>query len=174
MIDFIGQPQLTPDDDGDVYAGFGRAESDAELYERLAPELIRFAVTLVGPSDAEDLLGSAVVQAISSPRWLAIENKRAYLYRVLTNEAHSTHRSRSRRRERELRTYRRDDFEHELVDPTLMTALRTLTVRQRAVIYLTYWDDLAPEQIATTLDTSLRTVERDLTNARNRLEATLS
>jgi RNA polymerase sigma-70 factor (ECF subfamily) len=174
VIDIIGQPRLGLEDDGGDSHGAGLAESDAELYERLAPELIRFATTVVGPSDAEDLLGSAVVKAISSPRWPAIENKRAYLYRALTNEARSTHRSRSRRRERELRTYRRDDFEHQLVDPALMRALRTLTVRQRAVIYLTYWDDLSTEQIALTLDTSLRTVERDLTNARNRLEETLS
>jgi RNA polymerase sigma factor (sigma-70 family) len=55
-----------------------------------------------------------------------------------------------------------------------MDALRSLTVRQRAVIYLTYWDDLAPADIATTLDTSLRTVERDLNSARTRLEETLS
>lgn len=149
-------------------------ETDAELYGRLAPELIRFATTLVGPSDAEDLLGAAVIKAISSPRWADVDNKRAYLYRVITNEATSTHRARTRRRERELRVYRRDDFEHELVDPTLMRALRTLTVRQRAVIHLTYWADLAPRQVADTLDTSLRTVERDLTNARARLEDLLS
>lgn len=129
------------------------AETDAELYERLAPELIRFSTTLVGPSDAEDLLGAAVIKAITAPAWGRVENRRAYLYRILVNEAHSTRRSRSRRRERELRTYRRDDVAHDLVDPKLMDALRSLSVRQRAVIHLTYWADLAPQQVADTLDT---------------------
>ncbi len=149
-------------------------DTDAEIYERLAPELIRFATTLVGPSDAEDLLGAAVIRAITAPAWIRVQNKRAYLYRILVNEAHSTRRSRNRRHNRELRVYRRDDFEHELVDPALMTALRTLSVRQRAVIHLTYWADLTPTQVAATLDTSLRTVERDLTNARTQLEELLS
>jgi RNA polymerase sigma-70 factor (ECF subfamily) len=175
VIDIIGQPRHGPEEDEeDALPVSGRPESDADLYERLGLELIRFATTLVGPSDAEDLLGSAVLKAIGSPRWPAVDNKRAYLYRVLINEARSTHRSRTRRRERELRTYRVDDFEHEVVDPALMDALRSLTVRQRAVIYLTYWDDLALADIATTLDTSLRTVERDLNSARTRLEETLS
>jgi len=44
----------------------------------------------------------------------------------------------------------------------------------RAVIHLTYWADLEPQQVADTLGTSLRTVERELTNARTRLEAILS
>lgn len=149
-------------------------ETDAEIYARLAPELIRFATSLVGPSDAEDLLGSAVIKAITAPNWSRIENKRAYLYRTLTNEAHKTRRSRQRRANRELRTYRRDDFEHTLVDPGVMEALKSLSVRQRAVIHLTYWADLSPRQVADTLDTSLRTVERALTTARSELEELLS
>jgi DNA-directed RNA polymerase specialized sigma24 family protein len=47
-------------------------------------------------------------------------------------------------------------------------------VRQRAVIHLIYWADLAPQQVAETMGTSLRTVERDLKNARTRLKAILS
>ncbi len=55
-----------------------------------------------------------------------------------------------------------------------MRALKTLTVRQRAVIHLTYWADLAPQVVADTLDTSLRTVERELATARTRLGEELS
>jgi len=60
------------------------------------------------------------------------------------------------------------------IDPTVLAALRQLTIRQRAVIYLTYWCDLSQRQVAETLDSSLRTVERDLTAARARLEELLS
>jgi hypothetical protein len=38
----------------------------AELYQRLAPELIRFATALVGPVDAADVLSAAVVKALAS------------------------------------------------------------------------------------------------------------
>jgi len=42
------------------------------------------------------------------------------------------------------------------------------------VIHLTYWADLTPQQVADTIGTSQRTVERELTNARTRLETMLS
>ena len=172
MIDISGQPKRgRPEAAGNVDRG---RDTDAALYERLAPELIRFATTLVGPSDAEDLLGSAVLKAITTSGWADIENKRAYLYRTIANVAHSARRSGARRRNRELRTHRRDEFEHAHVDPNLMRSLRTLSIRQRAVVHLTYWADLSPSQVAQMLDTSLRTVERELTNARNRLEEELS
>ena len=61
--------------------------SDAEVYRKYADELIRFGAALVGPSGAEDLLAGSVLRAIASPRWPEVENKRAYLYRVLFNEA---------------------------------------------------------------------------------------
>ncbi len=150
-------------------------ETDERLYARLAPELIRFATSLVGPSDAEDLLGATVAKAISSPRWPGVDNKRAYLYRMIVNEAHKSRRSTSRRVDRELRVVRADviSTEHRL-DPDVLVALKRLTVRQRAVIYLTYWADLSPGQVAETLRISLRTVERELTNGRTRLEQVLS
>ena len=151
------------------------AESDGELYARLAPELIRFATSLVGPADAEDLLGSTMVKALTSEHWRRASNRRAYLYRMLVNEAHKSRRSSSRRRKRELRVARRDAAELELnLRADVLAALHRLTVRQRAVIYLTYWVDLSPQQVAETLDTSLRTVERELTDARIRLEELLS
>lgn len=161
--------------DTTVGADVSDAQTVEALYVDLAPELIRFAVTLVGPSDAEDLLGSAVAKAIASTRFDRADNKRAYLYRMLLNEAHKSRRSTGRRINRELRVVHRDaiEMEHGL-DPDVLAALKRLSVRQRAVIHLTYWADLAPHQVADTIGTSLRTVERELTNARTRLEAILS
>jgi RNA polymerase sigma factor (sigma-70 family) len=184
VIDIIGEPVFASGHSGSeakvgTSAGFGdgvvRAESDADLYRRLAPDLIRFAAALVGPSDAEDLLGSAVTKVIASARWVGVANKRAYLYRMLVNEAHKWRRTTSRRSARELRIVRRDAVELELgLDPDVLVALKRLSVRQRAVIHLTYWADLSPRQVAETLDTSLRTVERELTTARTRLGELLS
>ena len=182
----IGEPDLAasfptardpfePDRDLPVRVDVSAGQTVEELYVDLAPELIRFAVTLVGPSDAEDLLGSAVAKAIASPRFDRVDNKRAYLYRMLLNGAHKSRRSAGRRLNRELRVVHRDAIEMERgLDPDVLAALKRLSVRQRAVIHLTYWADLAPQQVADTIGTSLRTVERELTNARTRLEAILS
>ncbi|HEV3401156.1 MAG TPA: hypothetical protein VG078_04995 [Acidimicrobiales bacterium] len=41
------------------------------------------------------------------------------------------------------------------------------------MIYLIYWLDEQPVEVARCLDTSKRTVERELTTARHRLEALL-
>jgi len=182
----IGEPDLaaspaTADDpfeqerDSTEHTEAPRPQTVEELYVDVAPELIRFAVTLVGPSDAEDLLGSAVAKAIASTRFDRVDNKRAYLYRMLLNEAHKSRRSTGRRLNREIRVVHRDAIETERgLDPDVLAALKRLSVRQRAVIHLTYWADLAPQQVADTIGTSLRTVERELTNARTRLEAILA
>ena len=60
------------------------------------------------------------------------------------------------------------------VDRDVIAALLRLTVRQRAVVFLTYWADLPPAEIAALLDSSLRTVERELSAAKARLEELLS
>jgi|SRR4029450_3408640 hypothetical protein len=54
-----------------------------ELYQRLAPELIRFATALVGSVDAADVLSAAVVKALASPSWGRVTNHRAYLHRAV-------------------------------------------------------------------------------------------
>ncbi len=60
------------------------------------------------------------------------------------------------------------------VDRDVIAALLRLSVRQRAVVFLTYWADLPPTDIAALLDSSLRTVERELSAAKGRLEELLS
>lgn len=47
-------------------------------------------------------------------------------------------------------------------------ALAHLTPQQRAVIFLAYWEDLAPPQIAATLAVSEGTVRKQLARARAR------
>ena len=182
----IGEPGLArfavqaPQPPGPLRGDAVRAEPETlqtveELYVELAPELVRFATTLVGPSHSEDLLGSTVAKAIASARWDRVDNKRAYLYRMLVNEAHKSRRGSARRRNRELRVAHRDSVDMEGgLDLDVFAALKRLTVRQRAVIHLTYWADLPPQQVADTMGASLRTVERELANARTRLEAMLS
>lgn len=148
------------------------ADADGELYEKLADELIRFATAIAGPSCAEDVMADAVLASFSNAGWRSVVNKRAYLYRAVLNEAISSRRSIERRLRREAAAA--DRWPGEALDAVdVVVALRRITVRQRAVVYLTYWVGLDAREIARSLGVSARTVERELTAARRRLEVLL-
>src|SRR5207237_680789 len=127
-------------------------ESDEAVYEKYADELIRFATALVGPSDAADILSMAVLRAFASRGWPDVRDHRAYLARAVLNEARMNHRSTMRRRARESRFAPRDEVEPPEVRPEVLEQVGRLSVRQRAVVVLTYWDDLDPAEIARRLD----------------------
>ena len=147
---------------------------DAEVYRKYADELMRYAGALAGPSGAEDLLAAAVLGALSSPAWSSVDNQRAYLYRVVLHEAMRVRRSTERRLRREQRAATVADWVPATADLDVHAALRRLTVRQRAVVFLTYWGDLTPVAVAETIGSTERTVQRELAAAKHRLEALLS
>jgi RNA polymerase sigma factor (sigma-70 family) len=145
---------------------------DAELYEKHADALVRFATGLVGPSDAADVVSDAVLRVVSSPAWASVRDPRAYLYRAVLNEAHSQYRSTMRRRARELRVAMRDRDvvpEPSLPRPEVLELVARLSVRQRAVVVLTYWDDLTPAGVANLLGISEGAVKRHLARAHHKL-----
>ena len=102
-----------------------------------------------------------------------MQNRRAYLYRAVLNQARSVHRSTQRRLAREAATASDHRYEPTAVRAEVLAAMRRLTVRQRAVVFLTYWVDLQPEAIADQLQITSRTVQRDLRTAHGRLEVLL-
>lgn len=148
--------------------------SDEEIYGKYADELLRFASTLVGPSLADDVLSRAVMRSFSSPGWATVEHPRAYLYRTVLNEARQIGRSDRRRVLREERSAPIERMDDRHVRVEVLDALRRLSLRQRAVIFLTYWGDLAVDDVARTLDISTSTVERELRHARRSLKELLS
>ena len=147
--------------------------TDGEVYRKHAEELTRFATGLVGPSHAADMVSEAVLKCLVSPRWPQVAEKRAYLYRSVYNEAARFHRSTSRRRSREERAAPPESVEAPELRPEVLSAVARLSVRQRAVIVLTYWDDLDPAGIADLLDISDGSVRRHLARGRSRLKETL-
>ena len=153
--------------------GLVESTTDAEIYETLAPELTRFATTLVGRVDAPDVVSGAVVKALASPSWRAVVNHRAFLYRAVLNEATTLRRRAAMRRAREARVVARDRWELPTLRPDVQAAVTGLSVRQRAVIVLTYWDDLDPASIADRLGLSEGTVRRHLARARAKLREVL-
>ena len=120
--------------------------TDEQTYRQLAPELIRFATALVGPSDAADVMANAFTKALASRHWSNVLNRRAYLYRAVHNEAHSHTRRRIRHRLRETSSSAQQTWELPGLRPDVRAAVLRLSVRQRAVIVLTYWIDLDPRR----------------------------
>lgn len=157
----------------------GRMESlpsdDEELYRREVHGLMRVATTMIGPSDASDVVSEAVLRVMTSPGWSRVRDKRAYLYRSVVNEAKMSMRSRGRRRARELLVASMSSGRRWTAEPRpdVHEALGGLSVQQRAVIHLVYWEDLTVADAATLMGVSPGTAKRHLHRARERLRSVL-
>jgi RNA polymerase sigma factor (sigma-70 family) len=149
-------------------------EADAEVYRKHADDLIRFATGLVGPADAGDVVADAVLSCLCSVGWTTVNDKRQYLYRSVYNQAAEFHRSSTRRRNRESRLAQPGLVEAPELRPEVLAAVKTLSVKQRAVIFLTYWEDLDPFSIAALMAMSEGSVKRHLARGRARLKEALS
>lgn len=149
-------------------------DRDAEIYEKHAEELLRFATVLVGPDTAPDVLSTAILHAIGAKAWPELSNRRAYLFRCVLNEARSNQRSSFRRRRLEMRLAPPESINDPEPSFDFATAIMRLSPRQRAVVYLSYWEDLSNEEIASMLDITLGSVHRHLARARSHLRRLLS
>jgi RNA polymerase sigma factor (sigma-70 family) len=148
-----------------------------ETYDKCADDLTRFATGLVGPSDAADVVSAVMVRVLGRSSARAVHDGRAYLFRAVVNEARMHHRSTMRRRAREARDARStaptavDDVAG--LRPDVLEAVGQLSVRQRAVVVLHYWDDLDDEAIARLLGIGTGTVRRHLARAHERLRRSI-
>jgi RNA polymerase sigma-70 factor (ECF subfamily) len=148
-----------------------------ETYGACSADLIRYATVLVGPTDAQDVVSDAVLNVFASVKdWSAIANQRGYLFRAVLNQATSHQRSSGRRRRREQRASegaRRDAPAPDAASIDAHRALTQLSPQQRAVVFLTYWEDLTPPQIANLLDIGEGSVKKQLARAREQLRRIL-
>lgn len=148
--------------------------SPDELWRDHADELLRFATVLVGPDDADDVVADAFLGAADRATSPLVANPRAYLYRAVANRAHDEHRRRHRQWRRDLAAVGPasldlpDDF------GDVRRAVATLSLSQRAVVYLAYWEDLPERAIAELLELSPGTVHRTLDRARQTLRKALA
>ena len=149
----------------------------AECYDKHAEALLRFAASQVGWSDAEDVLSAAVLGVLGAadrPGRAPVDDLRAYLYRAVANTAANHWRSLDRRSRRERAFATPEAIEAVEANPDVVNALAGLSPQQRAVVHLTYWEDLTPAVVAERLGVSDGTVRRQLARARARLKEALS
>jgi RNA polymerase sigma factor (sigma-70 family) len=150
-----------------------RVRSTAGLYESHRHELMRFATTLVGPTDAADVVSDAVESLLKTDLLLQADNPSALLHRAVLAKARSSQRSKFRRRAREQRFTERLIVTNPELRPDVVAAVVGLSHRQRACVYLTYWNDLNPAQVADWLGIGEGSVKRHLARARARLREVL-
>lgn len=145
-------------------------------YRRHASELVRYATAMVGPHDAPDVVADAIVRVFATADASGIDDVRAYLYRAVHHRVIDLDRAGVRRRRREARaaasgpTTGNDDPE---AAADARAALAVLSVQQGTAVFLTYWCDLTPAEVARVLDTSEGTVRKQLARARARLREVL-
>lgn len=143
------------DDDGAVFATF-------------RSELVRYATALVGPSEAEDVVMTVVGRAVRKVHLAELDNPKGYLLRGILNEA----RGRGRRR---TTISLEGDLEGESSNglAEVIDVLMSLPVRQRAAIYLHYWERAPINEIAQAMGVGSGTVKRYLHLARQKLKEVL-
>jgi RNA polymerase sigma-70 factor (ECF subfamily) len=107
-------------------------------------------------------------------RWASVREPRGYLFRCVLNRARQTERRRSLGRVKEAAVPVRLVDEGDDGGPDDLGLLARLSVRERAVIYLTYWVDLTPAGVAEVLGLSEGAVKRYLARARAKLREELS
>jgi RNA polymerase sigma factor (sigma-70 family) len=127
--------------------------------------LTRFATSLVGPHEAQDVVSEALLRCLWSSGWDEVVNQRAYLYRSVLHQARAHHRAAVRRHVREARAAVSGSVDSPDGQVDVWEALVHLSIPERAVVFLTYWEDLTQPEAGERLGVSERTVRRRLDRA---------
>ena len=153
-----------------------RYEGFREFFAVRQAALSRTAFLLTGSRQAaEELLQDALVKTVA--RWRRVVeggNPEAYIRQVMLNELRSRWRRRRRGVEHPtaelLDQAETRDLESDTADRDLLAAaLRKLAPRQRAVLYLRFYEDLPEAEVARQLGCSVGTVKSQAHDALARL-----
>lgn len=168
MYEMNAEPVPKPD-----RASVEQSSTAEWLWRAHSGELMRFATVLVGPAHAHDVVADAFLRCVATIVAGEVDNPRAYLFRSVFNGAAGRRRSEERRSARELKALAPQTAVGVHPDIDVQRAVAGLSVAQRAVVYLAYWEDLSERDIAAELGVSLGTVHRHLVRARIHLRKAL-
>jgi RNA polymerase sigma-70 factor (ECF subfamily) len=140
-------------------------ETDA-LWRAHSTRLIAYATYLVGPGDAHDVVADAFIRVASQAVDGRIEQPDTYLLRAVRNQANSLRRSRSRRWKRDLAGIGPASITQQDSYAEVRRAIAQLSLAQRSVVFLVYWEDRTEADAAELLGISQSTVRRHLERAR--------
>lgn len=149
--------------------------NDAEIYTNLRMDLMRYATALVGVSDAGDVVSSVVTRVMAKDRLVGLDEPKAYLMRSILNEVRMRHRSRTREAQAVLALKadapdRRQDDHIDHVPDLIMD----LPPSNRAAVFLAYYEQYTPTEIAELMGCRAGTVRRYLHLARAKLKEVIN
>lgn len=149
-----------------------QARAFEEFAAESGGELLRIATLLApDPHTAEDVY-QETLQRLAA-RWSRVSNPKAFCRRVMHNIVVDQTRARARR-PHEMRLFetsergdqRAADAHHSVeLWPSLRTALDSLTVQQRTILVLRYFDDRSEAEVARLLGISVGTVKSTASRA---------
>jgi RNA polymerase sigma factor (sigma-70 family) len=147
----------------EVVLSADHAATFAEVYTALLPGLVRFAGLLLGSSFvAEDVVQDAFAKL--HPRIDRVDNPAAWLHTVVVRSCSNERRRWATARRHAARLARPEVTTDEPVDP-IIEQVRRLPPRQRAVVVLRFYNDLAEAEIARLLGIRVGTVKSTLHRA---------
>jgi RNA polymerase sigma factor (sigma-70 family) len=114
------------------------------------------------------VLSSVILRVLNRKRLSDLEEPKPYLFRAVLNESRNV--LRRRRPIADMRDAVEDTHNH---DWAVARAIRELPPRQRAAIYLVYWEDMTIVQTARAMGARPGTVKRYVHMARKTLRGVL-
>ena len=135
-------------------------------------DLMRYATALVGISDANDVVSAVVTRVLERRGGLAgLDDPKPYLMKAVLNEVRMRHRSKTRqtRALAVLGGSGAGGSEHDEVLDVVMD----LPPRQRAAVFLAYYEQYTPTEIAELMECRPGTARRYLHIARAKLKEAL-
>lgn len=143
--------------------------TDEAIYNKYRDDLVRFAAAIVGPDRAEDVVSGVIVRCLAGGGLTRFAEPRPYLFKAVLNEARSALRRRDAVSLPDGLVSRDDPRDIDLVD-----AVMRLPARQRAAVYLVYWQGESVSTAGRLMDSAPGTIKRYLHLARKHLRGVLS
>jgi RNA polymerase sigma factor (sigma-70 family) len=148
--------------------------TDRQVYEEIAPDLMRYATALIGPDHAWDSVSAIVTRALQRPGGLAgLDEPKTYLMKAVLNEATGTKRQRARRQTYPMARVPEVEVIPEVEVGNADALIMDLPPRQRAAAYLVFFLEYTPTEAAELMGTRPGTVRRYLHLARKKLAEAL-
>ncbi len=139
-------------------------------------DLRRFCVAVAGVAHGDDIAVETFLRCadrilsgqVTSPRW--------YLRRAALNQVRTEARRRQRRARAEIQAEDRpvDDLGQPSEWSHVRAVVSSLTERQRAIVFLAYWEGLSEREIAEHLGIAHGTVRRHMHRAQQRIRSELT
>jgi len=143
---------------------------DEAIYTKVKDDLIRYAAVLVGPDRADDVVSTVMVRVLNRRLLSSLDEPRPYLFRSVLNEARGVLRS------RQSAPLPLEHGSKEMSEPdwSVVEAVASLPPRQRAAVFLRYWEDLPIAEVADLMGARPGTIKRYLHLAHRSMKGALS